>query len=153
MKEINECTDRWLSRFFTLTGCSDNWRLAAALNKDRTPFPLLLIATLTLSLGFMSNSKSCSISVNESRCQSLRKREGEIPLTMELQQISRFGWFIWIVEKKKNQKQSESFWQNCLEILAPVLWQLIIIWGKKKQSSNFIDLMVVISPLPLFLFC
>lgn len=42
---------------FALTGGSDNHRLAAALSKDYTPFPLLLIGTLTLSEGFMSNSK------------------------------------------------------------------------------------------------
>lgn len=43
--------------FFALSGGSDNHRLAAALNKNYTPFPLLSIGTLTLSEGFMSNSE------------------------------------------------------------------------------------------------
>lgn len=82
-KEIKQYIGKLLYQFFTLTGFSDNCRLAAALNKDRTLFPLLLIGTLTLSLGFMYSSKSFGISFNESQRQSLRKQEGEILLTMQ----------------------------------------------------------------------
>lgn len=133
--------------FFALTGGSDNHRLAAALNKDYTPFPLLLIGTLTLAEGFMSNSKVAASLfqwVAMSEFEEARKRNAA---HNGVKAISWLGWLIRIPRRKNKQTIKTILAKLGLEILARALWQLIIIWGKQNQLItlfSFIDLRLVI---------